>query len=1564
MPGGKKDYFYNGKYGLLAVNDWFTVLFQTEYAMLGWFDPVLQEELNQISLKVYSNLTEESLNEEGPAKRDFKGAIKNQQIAKEIEEDIKKIQTKVRNLMKNPTDEMRKEMGWFFLFDKLMDTESGDYGRMVAENPYLGYFLSMLANGQKVNNLISLQNSVKYLSETNPVTKEKEKGPLQAYSNFFYITSRLIQREYEKQEIDRNYSAEKEDAYLKRLKEDFKAIISNHKNFDRLVREDGTSDYDAYMENPLDMMTQKGITHFDSDRGIQGRIENIKGQQKAIDNGWRMNELNFCGQIPQLLFDFRRVRRKLEVPLSEANLNAERSVIQENINRFQNNPEALAEWQGQLEVSRKREKENREKLAKIIEIEEQLKKLNDELQKTNVSDKPLTKLDFCERYEKLANESIKALQSETFRNDPGIREFVKDFKSGLMYSKDAMEFGGMKRSPVVIPDEIKNTSISDELYDFYGPFYGLQGSFGGWISVWQPSISIYGENVFQDYIGAQKDKYHSDITGMLLEHHKYGSNRAEDSGIVVKYDIGKRESDIGKEAMNVSHAVMDDVLLSMKGPRKEMKRSYTAISVINDFEKGNFAKASGEDAYVMNLQSQLTAGVPNIYSLVEPPENVIKWMKEKEVLEAYNAFSDAGKERFQIEYEKQRMQKTGWDEKKEKIYLAKLEENINKTEKAMEKLVVLPLKTQVKDGMFGNTLSHVTGNDSDTGLHRDLLPYYEGTRWMREGIRQGWNSNDLKVLVLAGAMEGKIRVEKLKLQNSIENYKKDIKNNIGNADEKKENIREYQILIKKYTDFEEKQLKPFKQAVLGRKIESPADTIITVNRILDFYNKYKDADGFSRLFGRTIDNGIEKMIPDIINRNLKEIEDRKKEGAKPRPERKFVYCDRSRDLKQILDSVRGSENTDKDSLKMKAQIYLLNRYLHGKNETAHPELFDPKHPDYKASTKSLAKFAGQYADRLVTILNPSSSGQFADALEFGNHEDMFAEMRDRIAADASKERYGAFIKGKPSNKTRDKSIADAKKAMSEATAYLFSGSDLYDEIEKGLEELDKMKNDLVKDLQEKEKIDHSVRIVGYETDDDGNELKDRPIYEIKPSADMKLSDEQYRQYIDKQKTVFNKINRYLKGKDDLIREKGGNPENKQSISLLGTNGEKRYKAVQDAKKAVLNLNDVTTEFVQNGYSYSERRLVREPLKLSLQPSDYLENGKEYSKKESELLRKQYIRNEKALFEENLKYNLIAKIKETNVILEEEAKEKEESERLYKGVKKFLKPINPKNPETKELYLAKRQKAIMSLTDSAERTLFVEHVKELTEQKKKELFRSILRQDLKEANEWFSIREKYEKAAKTCEKYRTEKEKFDNELKKYNELLKKYSQIGIEPSKKMVREFKERELLFREIEEQYKKANSIVQKLQNEYNEKKPAYDDFMKQHEALSRDVEEGYYPKDLVARIKYEDLLEVQKELETALKASLPNPQFEEFKQNMDKNFKREFEDRIILAAVVMKQPVNKEEILKIREEIKNGVGVKVPVAEAPNKAPGQEVPNAGGGNNPEAPEPKGPKAAGPAMH
>ena len=112
-----------------------------------------------------------------------------------------------------------------------------------------------------------------------------------------------------------------------------------------------------------------------------------------------------------------------------------------------------------------------------------------------------------------------------------------------------------------------------------------------------------------------------------------------------------------------------------------------------------------------------------------------------------------------------------------------------------------------------------------------------------------------------------------------------------------------------------------------------------------------------------------------------------------------------------------------------------------------------------------------------------------------------------------------------------------------------------------------MRAELSKELFSKYNTDLVIK-----KDNDGNINYTAP-------KDVKIEDiNKLQKYIDKHREINKRMDKYLSSKHTIIRNNGGNPDDPKDAEKLGRNGEKRYHAMMDAKKALINNYDAAIEF--------------------------------------------------------------------------------------------------------------------------------------------------------------------------------------------------------------------------------------------------------------------------------------------------------------------------------------------------------------------------------------------------
>ena len=130
----------------------------------------------------------------------FSGSA-DKKLAEIYRNNINEIKKEINRIKNSNTFGLDKYSGYLKATEKILDIDSGDFGRAMVENSYLYNLFHQYQNGPSIGTRINLQDSIKYLEYINPVTKQRQKGPLEYLNNFFSIAADLLDREYEKQKI-------------------------------------------------------------------------------------------------------------------------------------------------------------------------------------------------------------------------------------------------------------------------------------------------------------------------------------------------------------------------------------------------------------------------------------------------------------------------------------------------------------------------------------------------------------------------------------------------------------------------------------------------------------------------------------------------------------------------------------------------------------------------------------------------------------------------------------------------------------------------------------------------------------------------------------------------------------------------------------------------------------------------------------------------------------------------------------------------------------------------------------------------------------------------------------------------------------------------------------------------------------------------------------------------------------------------------------------------------------------------------------------------------------------
>ena len=1510
--------------------------------------------------------------EKGPVGKSFDYALSDEAFAKEAFKKISDAKKKVVEMKTKPRGVESQIDGFINVTERVMDTWAGDYGRAVKENAYLGPLMNMIIMGPPGKGK-SMTEAVNALSDIDPATHEN-KGPIRYYNDFFNGLANLIDREYEKQKIVDDYTPEKEAEYLQKLNNDFKKIIDAHAGFDKFVDAEGKSAYDGYVGNSLDSMTAKNLSNFDADRSCINAIENIKGQQKAIENGWNMNELGLLGSMNELNYYLGANLKKLKKE-AEKDFEAEKptyeAALAKATKQKENREKELEEAKKKLDDLKKENKTAEEINAqqkKIDGIETSIINANQRIEACNnkINNIPQLKAnaekayndakkqydDFSKQLDKAMNKKITRISDKyevadnyarildtlgNFGNYPSNIE--KCIKKGRNFLDTAMEFGGRKIGGEVIDPDIEAETITVADYEKYKYQMANTGKFTPYLQTadmaqyYHPGI----HTKIQDDLDVSGLEEAMEDFDKLLKKPKIRSKR-DGLPFEITNDLTEFD-DAMKERCYKTTAIAGHAYSEIMNNDYDFYGQLKAIETSTDMEKGNNYRALGENAFLLAGFSEL-GGAPFLFpdkkangDEFADKEGVRKGLNEKGLNAPLQEFFAGVSDITESEYYRQRESKKGWDADKEKYFLAKYDESCERTIKAFEELSAFDRADQKSKEFLCNQLQMITGISTNEG--RDSKVFISGLKWQREGMRNGLKSNELEIFAAGGWFEGALEKYTTATRFKADDERKaleglpDTKENEKKREEIRKNIEKYEEELRKMKEFKEKHFDPFKKKMLGIKFESSKDTLRALTELQDFVELTKTSP---ILAGTTIRqqnplNGLtEHMLPTAINSCIADIKNAKKNGVSEiRNVATFEKHDSTQEIDNYAKAMRGLDKTElKGEITMKMATFMLcSTFLNGMNKEAHPEYFNRNHPDYEVCHKKLDEYMGQYADRIMKVSNATSPAEFADAIEFGDHAGMFERMKDRIDAEASKARMEAMIAGKRADKTNDKTASECITELKNAKAKALSGSTLYESIVDGMKELEQMKKKLGESIlkQYNEKPEFFM----------AHEEKDgvkTSTWNVKPAKPIELDEKQYKAYLIKQKQVFDSVNKYLNGKDKLITEAGGNPKKKESAALLGENGEKRYNAVKNAKKAILNMRETAVDFKNKIPTLSDRQKGRMPdFSLKAENFKVAESG--------EIDREAYneaVAKESKRYQDGMKFKALrerrAITNKLNAALENEEAERRASTNEYNKNKEYAK--------IKEDF-AKLEKDFLKI--KTEYSKLVEEYAPMG------------------MNPPADKKKAYEEAQK---KYQEEEKKFAEKMKPIEDAIyqsaekalfaETVKEIYVDQHKQMYRNVLDKEKknldlveqTYKQKEAEYKAKIQKSSMDRDNLDKYKDVYMDTKKAYEADRKLLEErdnrfgiGHDPAEFVSKVSLKEIQEDNKKLGDALKETLVqkpggpqinknSKQFENFEKGIVDNvpFKNEFRKRVLEAS--NKKPVNKEDICRIRDSILHDAIVK----------------------------------------
>ena len=313
------------------------------------------------------------------------------------------------------------------------------------------------------------------------------------------------------------------------------------------------------------------------------------------------------------------------------------------------------------------------------------------------------------------------------------------------------------------------------------------------------------------------------------QYHKVGLTK-----IGVKFDTAEDRDSFDKQADQVFREIRDgyEKLVEKNADNPD----FLAFKTMFDFnmmtfypEKGDFTQAMADSPYLAMLHSQV-GGMPKFgkYSLRElrealdgPADPVTG--EETKPLNLLNAYYQGISGLFELEYEKQKLQKTGYTQAQEKEYLGKLKDGMQSMVDAYDKMYAFEGKhhLEYKQGEYlNNNLDHLTGISPDE--NRSPTKSIGQLRGQIKAIENGWGMDELAILGTLGELKEFVETQISKADYFI--------------DQDKGSPESQQKLIKRKEQNKAllEDLKKLDQTVMDRKVTNGAEK----KEVLDTISKF------------------------------------------------------------------------------------------------------------------------------------------------------------------------------------------------------------------------------------------------------------------------------------------------------------------------------------------------------------------------------------------------------------------------------------------------------------------------------------------------------------------------------------------------------------------------------------------------------------------------------------------------------------------------------------------------------------------------------------------------------
>lgn len=337
-----------------------------------------------------------------------------------------------------------------------MDFEKGNFSQAVAESPYLLSLYSQSGALPKFDQY-SLEELKKELGG-----QDGKQPPLTLMDDYYKGINGLFDLEYEKQKLMKtNPGQEEKKAYLNKLKDGMQNMVNAYDNLYSYVEKHPKDNKKEFLNNQLDHLT--GVSNEET-RDPSRAIGQMRGQIKAIENGWDLDELTPIGNFGALKAAVETDIRKADyrIALVKNDFEKEEAKYQQK-NDGSPKPAYLKELEQKYKDAVESKEQNQKLLADLNQFEKNVldQKVSNAWDKREMLDSidqfhnkcykdyPLTKAKF------ILSEQSDKLNKETYQ------KVVDD-----LYAKDFPEQWKQKG----IPEEMGETRVElNNVVDIFGP---------------------------------------------------------------------------------------------------------------------------------------------------------------------------------------------------------------------------------------------------------------------------------------------------------------------------------------------------------------------------------------------------------------------------------------------------------------------------------------------------------------------------------------------------------------------------------------------------------------------------------------------------------------------------------------------------------------------------------------------------------------------------------------------------------------------------------------------------------------------------------------------------------------------------------------------------------------------------------------------------------------------------------------------------------------------------------------------------------------------------------------